>query len=565
MRKLVRRVRLRDVLVLRLVPLTMLALAALAAGTSWLMGIRMREEARVRYLAISDEASYLIGTVLDDSVVDLARLARAFTALDSVSGRDPRPSMIADLVDEGRFRAVLAVDPEGRIVYEWPAKGTIGFSMAGNPILAARPGAPYRGTVQISQDGALSLPIAARAGNWTIVGELSLQWLDGFVRALSFGRTGRASLADRDGTLIAFPDPSFVARRVNVSTLPVIRDIEAGARTVTAYQFSGAPRIGAGARLPAWSWYLVVSQSLSEAMAPVYEVLILLSGGFAAIGLLLVLSFRAILRRTLSPLESLVGSARILAAGDYSPHGMARGGFFELDTLTEEFERMTLAISERQRELEASKVEVEASLAEKEVLLREIHHRVKNNLQVMASMISLQRSKIDDARVSGLFRDAEQRIRSMSIVHENLYGSESFDSMDLLDFIGTLLADAGQEGGFSYSLAGDHAALALDKAIPCALAVNELVMNAAKHARRPGYGTRVMVEVRGVPDLISISVDDEGPGLGGTSPLENAKGIGLTIVEALAVQLNGTLSWSDREGGGARFTLQFPHGGPALP
>jgi len=213
---------------------------------------------------------------------------------------------------------------------------------------------------------------------------------------------------------------------------------------------------------------------------------------------------------------------------------------------------MDVTESRKQRSL------IEASLKEKEVLLKEVHHRVKNNLQVISSLLSLQRSSIDDPAISVLFEESEQRVRSMAMIHENLYRSGDLSSIDLVEYLRELTSGISSTVGAEWLVEGEKIFLGIDRAVPCALAVNELTMNAVKHASMARGQVHCALSVRFQEGTIAVDVVDNGPGLPADFDPASHKGLGLSIVSALALQLGGSLDWGPGQAGGARFTLYFP-------
>jgi PAS domain S-box-containing protein len=213
--------------------------------------------------------------------------------------------------------------------------------------------------------------------------------------------------------------------------------------------------------------------------------------------------------------------------------------------------------------------QLRGSLREKDALLREIHHRVKNNLQVINSLLAIQAARARDPAMGELLAESQNRVRTMALVHENLYRAGNLASIPLAAHVEGLCADLfssfGAAGRIGLQTRVDDVALDLDRAIPCGLIINELVSNALKHAF-PGARTgRVVVEFhaqRG--QRFRLLVADDGVGLPpGLDPL-TAGSMGLQLVRDLAEQLGGRLA-VDR-GGGTTFTVHFgaePHGGPS--
>ncbi len=214
------------------------------------------------------------------------------------------------------------------------------------------------------------------------------------------------------------------------------------------------------------------------------------------------------------------------------------------------------AVAERTREIEVQRATVAASLREKEAMLKEIHHRVKNNLQIVSSLLHLKMGTLDDPAVRELFSESESRIRAMALVHEELYRSGDLGRVDISDYIERLTRSLAAAGDVELDLEAEKAGFPVDAAVPCGLALNELVMNAIKYGKggRPSVHVGVRFARRG-GDFV-LEVRDDGPGLPPGFAPGKAGGVGLSIVEALAGQLRGELSIGD--GPGARFTLAFP-------
>ncbi|MDX9751238.1 MAG: PAS domain S-box protein [Flavobacteriales bacterium] len=204
--------------------------------------------------------------------------------------------------------------------------------------------------------------------------------------------------------------------------------------------------------------------------------------------------------------------------------------------------------------------ELVQSLNEKEVLLKEVHHRVKNNLQIVSSIFSLQAAHAgNDRRMLDLLRDSRDRIRSMAFIHESLYQNKEFSSVDLARYIEGLSRNL----MLSYSHTGrirlrtdlHEVHLVLDQAIPCGLILNELISNALKHAFPDGRAGTVTIALRHVNDRVSISVSDDGVGMpAGFDPHKHGN-LGLELVHTLAEQLDGEVRMTPAPG--ASYLLTF--------
>jgi two-component system sensor kinase len=199
------------------------------------------------------------------------------------------------------------------------------------------------------------------------------------------------------------------------------------------------------------------------------------------------------------------------------------------------------------------KEEIENSLEEKEILLREIHHRVKNNLQIISSLINLQTNRVNDEETIHLFRKTRNRIQSMALVHEKLYQSGDFTRINLAEYIQDLVVNVLS----SYQDSKERITLEMDcepvwininTAIPCALIINELVTNSVKHAF-PGDKTgKIIIRLHQREDEIIITCTDTGVGLPDDINLLETSTLGLKLVHALTQQLKGKIRILTTEG-----------------
>ncbi len=204
---------------------------------------------------------------------------------------------------------------------------------------------------------------------------------------------------------------------------------------------------------------------------------------------------------------------------------------------------------------------IDASLAEKETLLREIHHRVKNNLQIISSLLNLQIRKIEDPRTIEILKDGQARVRSMALVHEHLYKGKDFSRIDLRNYIHSLEMQIAQSYGnpgenvtFSPPAAGIF--VDINTAIPLGLIINELITNSLKYAFK-GRKTGTL-SITATEDLQSLTliVEDNGTGIPESITLENQTSLGLRLVKTLTGQIHGTVA-IDRSVG-TKFTFVIP-------
>ncbi len=205
---------------------------------------------------------------------------------------------------------------------------------------------------------------------------------------------------------------------------------------------------------------------------------------------------------------------------------------------------------------------IRGALREKEVLLGEIHHRVKNNLQIVHSLLDLQSARLSDPLVQEMLRDSQNRIRSMALIHQTLYSSKDFAKVDFDLFLDALAPNLIGSYGVDAErirLVVDvvQVALPIDAAVPCGLVVNELISNALKHAFRPGQDGEITVSLkRHSLNEVTLSVADNGSGLPDGVDATNTATLGLQLVSLLTEQLGGVLTINRVNP--TRFLLCFP-------
>ncbi|MCH8257544.1 MAG: PAS domain S-box protein [Proteobacteria bacterium] len=275
--------------------------------------------------------------------------------------------------------------------------------------------------------------------------------------------------------------------------------------------------------------------------------------------------------------ESMTTEVTIAAVRELSEQGSAyvsiSRDITERKTIEAELENhrrnLEHLVGERTSALEKEIVEHKAaeddlanSLEEKELLLKEVHHRVKNNMQVISSLLNIQAETAGNEALSDLLGASQQRIKSMSLIHENLYQSDNFQEIDFEDYIKTLANSLCR----FYSVPGvdilldvnvDNVYLDLETAVPCGLIINELISNSLKHAfkDRQGSGT-ISIDFRTVGCSNVLDIRDDGKGLPEDFRLEDSSSMGMEIVSILTQQLDGKIQIIGTQG--AAFKISFP-------
>ncbi len=237
--------------------------------------------------------------------------------------------------------------------------------------------------------------------------------------------------------------------------------------------------------------------------------------------------------------------------------------FFIYNINQRALERAQQDLAERKRAEE----KLTTSVREKEILLKEIHHRVKNNFQVIISLLNLQTRNIMDPELIKEFDDSANRIRAMAIVHEKLYQSDNLSQIDFSSYIKTIAEDLIDMNTCTQVrpeliIDAGETQLGIDQAIPCGLIVNELITNSLKYAFKDGTaGNRLTISLKkDDTGMITIQVSDNGPGIPAGIDIEKTQTLGIRLIGLLTRQIRGTCRL-DREGGTV-WTIAFPPADP---
>jgi len=222
------------------------------------------------------------------------------------------------------------------------------------------------------------------------------------------------------------------------------------------------------------------------------------------------------------------------------------------------FTRAQTELAERQQ----AEAHLRAALAEKDVLLKEIHHRVKNNLQIVSGLLQLQAERLSDQASINALRESQNRIESMSLIHKKLYTSSDLGHIDVADYIQSLALSLQTTypvapGTITLAVEVEPVILSLDQAIPCGLIINELVSNALKYAFPNNRRGEINVKLCKAHHQIELTIQDNGVGLPPDLDWQTTQSLGLSLVQALATdQLDGTFGVEPANG--TTFKITFP-------
>ncbi len=444
------------------------------------------------------------------------------------------------------------------------------------------------------------------------------------VAEIHFGATGIVFVMDHSGDIIAHPDRQIVLTNRNIRSSAQFQLILKAADNEwfgPTVSFDGQKVLSASVSIPTTNWILVTEVTQSEASRATNQALIAMPVSLLLLFGAAALLVRAMFSRlVIQPARLLSEGSKKLGAGDLAHRisiprqdelGEAMAVFNQMavdlehqhaslqkqtQELSEAYRQAQVEIEERQKaqtalrelnaELEqrvrqrtlslqelnadllrevqeriAAEEQVRYSLSEKEVMLKEIHHRVKNNLQIISSLLNLQASKVTDEHTTQALLESQERVRSMALIHEKLYQSSSLAHLDFGEYVQTLSANLfysyqREMGAVQLEVNVEPITLNLDQAIPCGLILNELVTNALKYAFPRGQKGILGVSLHALPlQQVQLCVRDNGIGMPADFDLQKSKSLGMQIVRNLVYQLEGGLE-IDRSNGTA-FIITF--------
>jgi two-component sensor histidine kinase len=284
-------------------------------------------------------------------------------------------------------------------------------------------------------------------------------------------------------------------------------------------------------------------------------------GGFAltvlALGIVLAVVWLGADRWCVRPLRYIQDFAGRVARGEDIELAPRQAWGPELVSVGAGVKAMAEAIAVREAELRAG-------LEQRDHMLREIHHRVKNNLQMISSLLNLQAGEIRSPRIRRFFGDAQNRVLTLSILHRHLYERSSWALVDFQQFISDLVRqisvgrralDLAQP---RYHIRAPIMAVGPDIAIPIGLIVTEAVSSALDHSFDGVAAPEIRIEAGDKAGMVELVIEDNGSGSGGSVRPHVGSGFGLTLIRGLAMQLGGEAEIAVREGGGTRVVVTFP-------
>lgn len=198
------------------------------------------------------------------------------------------------------------------------------------------------------------------------------------------------------------------------------------------------------------------------------------------------------------------------------------------------------------KEIEEKNIKIDKALQQKETLLKEVHHRVKNNLQLIASLLNLQSATITDETAQSAINESKSRVQAIALMHKGLYQDDNYNSVELDTYINelvenlrTLSQHASKTINFELDIEPVH--LNIDKSVPIGLIISELISNSLKHAFAEKMSGEISISIKKIQDKVTLTYADDGQGLPEDFDMESQESMGFTVINALTDQIEGSL------------------------
>jgi two-component sensor histidine kinase len=521
------------------------AFVAMAFEVNSTIDREYRSEIAAKNGLVARSAAKEAGTFLDSYVGAL-----------SVTASDPSAETIGAV---GRafpaFSVIYIADERGRVTVSTGLDPSPGFDVSRQDSFRDAPmeGMPVLSDSSISRTNyhtTVYLSLRFRGG--VAIGVLDLHFLSEYVSNIVLHEGYLVALADSQGTFVAHSDVERVDRSENLAWPPPLK--EAMAREGAPgreMDFEGGRYLVSAAQVPGKRWIAIAAEPISTIQGTISRVQRRVIEVLAVIMAVIVVVCSAAVIVTGRALRSITAGLHSIATGDFG-HAPPRMTISEFRMLADDFATMAEAVRVREERLTNS-------IAQKELLLKEIHHRVKNNLQLVESLFSLESRRADPENRASLGR-AMERVDVLASIHELLYQSEDFGELRFDLYLRSLAI--GLAGAVRLSIETDEIVLEMNQAIPCGLIANELLTNAIKHTEA-SETSAIHIRLSALendkgdePARAELEIADSGPGFPKDFDPATCESLGIKLVLSLVDQLGG--KWELSPGPGAHWKISFP-------
>jgi len=481
--------------------------------------------------------------------------------VDAVKDAEYKKFMEASLVSSGVYESFYAINEQGRVIYSIPQNDVFtGFDFSQQTVIRqvmnrSTPAPAYSSVFISTQTKNPTIVIAVHQPYGIFAGYLNLIWLSRLSNSLGNEQITSLSIVDRYGTVIASRDKAFVEEQYSIANTELFAWAQKSGKGTLHHRFENNDVITSVNFIPGPNWYVFISEPEKSAFRASRDVLFigLIVAVFAIIGAVLV--GYTLGWSILVSIQLLTEESQQVQAGVYRDIQHA-SNYAEINRLIETFNAMSDEVQKREIQYEEANRQLEHALQQKEILLKEIHHRVKNNMQIVSSLLSLQADELVCEEDREYFENSRLRIQSMAMVHEKIYQTQGLESLPLKDYLQDLveLIMANNQTFMEYAVTGVAPIISLNQAIPCALSVFEACMNAVKYGKdNDGYVKLAIAIQQEEQNWVRIIVKDSGPGFPADFDPAKSRSLGFTLMLGLMDQLKGTFNWYTNQGAVVEF------------
>ena len=455
----------------------------------------------------------------------------------------------------GRLLYVAQMDSSGIVRRTWPENRYMnGMDMSRRNFITQlkTPYEPQWSSVSMSPvTGYPSTSLSMIISDGFVTAFISLKELYRFVHDVKLLDNSTLFLIDDKGIIIASNIERLAAERENLSDIPLLKNENNGITMV--YEYKGAALLGTAFVIPGLHWHIVISQPVADAFRTNNLILFYFCIGiFIIVSILMIVA--NIISRKLNPLQKLVSFMEAVGESHYNTFD-EECSVYEVELLRNSYNAMSGAINARENNLKKL-------IIEKNILLKEVNHRVKNNLIMISGLFSIQREETDNSVIREILSDAGRRIESMALVHTMMYKNEYMSKIPFKEYLEKLIMEVRNSYQISDVMTVFDMAnvdLPLEVAIPVGLIVNELLTNIFKHAFSSGNSPEdpcVAFRMSVTGEMITLSVSDNGAASGKAEYSMESGKLGMKLIYLLTKQINGEIRFEHNRG--TKAILTFP-------
>jgi len=538
----------------------LIPLLILLAALSFFLHINISENVYRENQTVGTGVAREIG-VFHQHIDSVVRLLGGLAAANE-DGYERINGILVETIDRfPDFETIQFMDQEGVIKATAPFNGDlIGSNMSSQEFfqdLKTDQGEVLWSDTFVSAfSGEPTFAVALSTGRGILVGYIDLSRMKKIARQITELGVTELLITDRTGTVIVHPDQRKVQQQYNLKNEVLVAETLSGSTGTREAVFEGRTVLGSTFLVEPTGWAVLVMQNREEVFRPLWRtiswlVIFIILSGLLGLGLAF-FSRQKIVR----PIYELMERTRRFASGSKDEDFSVAREYREIHYLAKTLSKMSREINKREEELQRN-------IAEKEILIREVHHRVKNNLQLILSILNLKYTSIEEEEVRQEMYDSIGRIYTIAQVHEQLYSSEHLDQINISGYIQTLTTylfsiDRYRSRNAQPHIEVSEVYLQVEKAIPLGLIFFELISNSLQHASLSNGNSRLEIRIQAEINQdreLKVNYSDDGEGFEPTL-FYNASTVGFSIINELVRQLGGRIDY--RSDGRNCFELFFP-------